>query len=208
MDLDINLTKDSSFLRHALRSPFYWRILLKKTTSLSLLCVHISSENQWVRGSFLLTHCVSDLCCDLRYIFYLSEAPSPPLTRNTNRLAVTLFSRYFTRERTREYMGCDSTEHRGQRLEQLLNGILPCLQYRWRREAGIHVLYSDKSLKWLAVCFRDAQLQATVNTRCWHEAFVLYMMCWKSPMASHGRTLASVLERSWMPLSGSWISAI
>jgi hypothetical protein len=23
---------------------------------------------------------------------------------------------------------------------------------------------------------RDAQLQATVNTSCWHKAFVLYMM--------------------------------
>jgi hypothetical protein len=44
--------------------------------------------------------------------------------------------------------------------------------------------------------------QATVNTSCWHKAFVLYMMWWKSPMASHGITLAWTLffmERSWMP---------
>jgi hypothetical protein len=27
---------------------------------------------------------------------------------------------------------------------------------------------------------RDAQLQATVNTSCWHKAFVLYMMLWNS----------------------------
>jgi hypothetical protein len=41
---------------------------------------------------------------------------------------------------------------------------------------------------------RDAQLQATVNTSCWHKAFVLYMMCWKSPMAaSHSRTLSKTL---------------
>ncbi len=48
-------------------------------------------------------------------------------------------------------------------------------------------------------CFsRDAQLQATVSTSCWHKVFVLYMMRWKSPMASHGRTLAKhcVLETS------------
>jgi hypothetical protein len=32
--LDINLTKDSSLLLHAIHSPFYWRIL-KKTILLS-----------------------------------------------------------------------------------------------------------------------------------------------------------------------------
>jgi hypothetical protein len=42
---------------------------------------------------------------------------------------------------------------------------------------------------------RDAQLQATINKSCWNKAFVLYM---KSPMASHGRTVAKTLclERS------------
>jgi hypothetical protein len=29
---------------------------------------------------------------------------------------------------------------------------------------------------------RDAQLQATVNTSCWHKAFVLYMMWVKITM--------------------------
>ncbi len=33
-------------------------------------------------------------------------------------LAVTLFSRVFTGDGTIGYMGCDSTEHRGQRIEQ------------------------------------------------------------------------------------------
>ncbi len=40
---------------------------------------------------------------------------------------------------------------------------------------------------------RYAQLQASVNTSCWHKAFVLYMMLWKSPMATDGRTLPSTL---------------
>jgi hypothetical protein len=35
-----------------------------------------------------------------------------------SRLSVTLFSRIFTGEETIENMGCDSTEHRGQSLEQ------------------------------------------------------------------------------------------
>ncbi len=63
----------------------------------------------------------------------------------------------------------------------------------WSRGAGIHVLYSYSSLKWHAVCMygfsRDAQQQATVNTSCRNTPFVLYMMWWKSPMASHCRTL-------------------
>jgi hypothetical protein len=41
-----------------------------------------------------------------------------PLTSNTIRLAVTLFSCVFTGEGSIGYMGCDSTGHRGQRLEQ------------------------------------------------------------------------------------------
>jgi hypothetical protein len=32
--LDINLTKYSSLLQHAVRSPFYWRTLKKNTTLL------------------------------------------------------------------------------------------------------------------------------------------------------------------------------
>ncbi len=42
------------------------------------------------------------------------------------RLAVTLFARIFTGEGTAGYMGCNFTEHRGQRLERRpLVGILP-----------------------------------------------------------------------------------
>jgi hypothetical protein len=37
------------------------------------------------------------------------------LTSYTTRLAVTLFSRIFTGEGTLGYIGCDSTEHRGQK---------------------------------------------------------------------------------------------
>jgi hypothetical protein len=63
----------------------------------------------------------------------------------------------------------------------------------WSRGAGIYVLYSDSSLKWHAVCMygfsRDAQQQATVNTSYWNKPFVLHKMWWKSPVASHGRTL-------------------
>jgi hypothetical protein len=40
---------------------------------------------------------------------------------------------------------------------------------------------------------RDAQLQATVNARCWHKALVLHTMSWKSPINSRGRTLFSTL---------------
>ncbi len=63
----------------------------------------------------------------------------------------------------------------------------------------MHVLYSDESLKWLAVLYsifgfsRYVQLQASVNASCWRKAFLLYMMGWISPMASHGRTLARTL---------------
>jgi hypothetical protein len=35
--LDINLTKDSSFLRHAIHSPFYWRILKRNPYSSPVL---------------------------------------------------------------------------------------------------------------------------------------------------------------------------
>ncbi len=92
------------------------------------------------------------------------------------RLAVTLSSWIFTGEGTIGFMGCDSTEHRGQRLEQW-----PWLA-SWRRGACCMYGFS-----------RDAQLQASVNTSCWHKSFVPYMMWWKSPMASHGRTLARTL---------------
>ncbi len=40
---------------------------------------------------------------------------------------------------------------------------------------------------------KDAQLEATVNTSRWRKAFVLYMMWWKSPLASHCRTVARTL---------------
>jgi len=55
--------------------------------------------------------------------------------------------------------------------------ILPCLGEG--EGPGIHVLYSDRGLKWLAVCMvsygfsRDGSLQAAVNTSCGHEALVL-----------------------------------
>ncbi len=48
-----------------------------------------------------------------------------------------------------------------------------------------------------------------IDISCWHQAFVFYMVWWKSPMANHGRTLTKALcYREWsrMSLSGSWIS--
>jgi hypothetical protein len=39
------------------------------------------------------------------------------LTSYSNRLAVTLFCRIFSREGTIGYIGCDSTEHKGQRVK-------------------------------------------------------------------------------------------
>ncbi len=58
-----------------------------------------------------------------------------------------------------------STEHRGQTLEQW-PWLASCIG------AGIHFLYSNRSLKWLVGLGRDAQLQATVNTSCW----LLYLL--------------------------------
>jgi hypothetical protein len=71
---------------------------------------------------------------------------------DTRKLVITLFSRFFTGERTIGYISCDSTEHRGQRLEQWA-WLASCPMLRWKRwVVGIHVWYYDTGLKWLAVC--------------------------------------------------------
>jgi len=56
----------------------------------------------------------------------------------------------------------------------------------------------------------DAQLQATVNTSCWHKAFILFMMLWEKKQWLAMAELYPeffVLERSQMPLSGGRTSA-
>ena len=76
-------------------------------------------------GDVLSDYFCTFLCCwdKLLYIvFYvlyvlLKFWPSPPLTSYIIRLASTLFSCIFTGEGTIGNMVCDSTEHRGQRLE-------------------------------------------------------------------------------------------
>ncbi len=69
--------------------------------------------------------------------------------------AITLLSRFFTGEGTLMYSvhGLQyicSTEDRGQKVEQW-HWLAP-FQARWRIGAGIIVLYSDRSLKRLALC--------------------------------------------------------
>jgi hypothetical protein len=49
---------------------------------------------------------------------HLANCVFQSLTGYTIRPAVTLFSSIFTHEGTIVYMGCDRTEHRGQKLEQ------------------------------------------------------------------------------------------
>ncbi len=131
-------------------------------------------------------------------------------------------------------------------------GILP--MFRWRRGARIHVLYSDGSLKWLAVCMVSAEMlnckllstQAAgikhlYFTWCdgnhqWPAMAELYIQSRKLKSRYMARNrfqepsleLSSqaikaggpvrqpfaylvpsphVLERGWMSLLGSWISA-
>jgi hypothetical protein len=108
------------------------------------------------------------------------------LASYTFRLEVTLFSLIFT------------GEGRSKARAATLIGIVPCSGegIGEREGAVIHVLFSDGSLKWHAVCMASAEMlncKLQVNTSCWHKAFVLCMMCWKSPMASYGRTLARTL---------------
>jgi hypothetical protein len=52
-----------------------------------------------------------------RTVAFAIRAASRTITSYTIRLAVTLFSCIFTGEGFIEYIGCDSTEHRGHRLE-------------------------------------------------------------------------------------------
>jgi hypothetical protein len=58
----------------------------------------------------------------------------------------------------------------------------------------IHVLYSDRSLIWLAIRIVSAEMLncklLSAQAAGIKYIFVLYMMRWKSPMASHSRTLA------------------
>jgi hypothetical protein len=42
--------------------------------------------------------------------------------------------------------------------------------------AGVHVLWKLKMACRMHSFSRDGQLQATANTSCWHEWFVLYMI--------------------------------
>ncbi len=79
-----------------------------------------------------------------KFYFFLSvlQAPSFP---------------YFIREGNKGYMGCDSTKHRGRRLEQRLKLKMACRPHSF------------------------------INRSSWHKAFVLHMMWWKSPMANHQR---------------------
>jgi hypothetical protein len=95
-------------------------------------------------------------------------------------LAVTLFSRIFTGEGTSRIHGLRYRTQRSKARAAARIDTLPSLDEGERQD----VLYYDGSLKLLAVCTvwfvvsvrRDAQLQATLNTSCWHKAFVLYMM--------------------------------
>ncbi len=64
------------------------------------------------------------------------------------KIAVTLFSRIFTGEETIGYMRYYKTQ-RSKLRAVTLTGILLC---------GINVLYSERSLKWLAVCMVSAEM--------------------------------------------------
>jgi hypothetical protein len=65
-----------------------------------------------------------------------------------------------------------------------LIGILQCLGLGDGKEFMFSTLIEAYMACYMYDFSRDAQLQATFNTSCWHEAFVPFV-----PMASHGRTL-------------------
>jgi hypothetical protein len=72
-----------------------------------------------------------------------------------------------------------------------LIGIVPCLGEE--EGAGIHVLFSDGSLKWHAVCMVSAEMLNCKLLSAKAAGIKHLYFQWKSPMASHSRTLARTL---------------
>ncbi len=121
-----------------------------------------------------------------------------PKTYHTDRPSTPLFASLFSGEGKLEYMGWDTTEHRGKRLEQQ-----PCMAFWTRLKARVGVAcFCTVMEAWHTQGFsRDAQQQATTNCRCHFKAFELYIT--NGDICQHCQ-----VEKSRMPLSGSWISAI
>jgi hypothetical protein len=131
------------------------------------------------------------LCCVHRYMYiqYL-DRHVPDMVENTD----WLYYRYSIRLR------CDNTEHR---VKGWSNE--PCLAYfqlilnikpRWRKGAGIHVLYSDRSLKWLAICMVSAEMIKCKLLSAQSAGIKDLYFTWcdgNHQWPCHGRTLARTL---------------